>query len=704
MRNFCQRAINTSSLAVITGWLIALFLVGAGIIAVNNAYPQIYQVGYPNIHPRSVAPGGPGFILAVSGTHIYSYSTVYWNDTPKSTVDFVSGYLEVQIPATDIAKPGIVQITVYTPDLGYSPQAPFTIEEPPPFLGSIVPNAMPAEGPGFVLMAIGTYAFSDTISPFTKDSVVQWNGSDRETTFIDSQHLQATILASDLASPGSATITVAGQSGATSQAQTFTIKDPIPTINLNIEGGGAAQHKTSGGGGSTQTGYATITNSGCVPHGTAVLSFKNDNITVSEVAIPPSPPTFKARVFIEYRAAAVAVPGRIESGNVDINTGIAIVNYGASTASVTYTLRDLHGELVATGHGNVSAGNHDARFINQLKDAAPDFALPLDFQTATQFGSLDIQSDQPLSVLALRGTKNQRNDFLITTTPLADLGQTNGNDPSYFPQFADGGGYTTALALMNTSKEVETGRLEILNDDGSPMTVSQVGGASNSTFRYSIPAGGAYHFQTDGSATNARAGWARLIPDASTSTPVGVGIFSYNPENVLVSESGISSATPTTHARVYVDLSNNHNTGLALANPNSDAEQISIYAYDNDGITIRGTSKEPLHLDANGHAAMFANQIIQGLPAGFKGVLDIRSSAPFAALTIRALNNERNDFLMATFPVASPNQLALTPLLFPHFAEGGGYTTEFIFLSPSGASTVAIGMFSDAGIPRNPAN
>jgi hypothetical protein len=56
------------------------------------------------------------------------------------------------------------------------------------------------------------------------------------------------------------------------------------------------------------------------------------------------------------------------------------------------------------------------------------------------------------------------------------------------------------------------------------------------------------------------------MPDAGTATPAGAGMFGYNPGNVLVTESGIPAAASTTHARVYVDLSEGHNTGLAIAN------------------------------------------------------------------------------------------------------------------------------------------
>jgi hypothetical protein len=94
----------------------------------------------------------------------------------------------------------------------------------------------------------------------------------------------------------------------------------------------------------------------------------------------------------------------------------------------------------------------------------------------------------------------------------------------------------------------------------------------------------------------------------------------------------------------------------------------------------------PLQLAGNGHVARFAEQLIEDLPEGFTGVLDIRSATPFAALTIRSLDNERHDFLMSTFPVADANRAAPVPILFPQLADGDGYATEFFLLSSEGAS------------------
>jgi hypothetical protein len=334
-----------------------------------------------------------------------------------------------------------------------------------------------------------------------------------------------------------------------------------------------------------------------------------------------------------------------------------------------------------------------------MKDIAPDFVLPANFQTVAQFASLEISSTQPLSIIALRMTTNQRSEALFTTTPIADLTQTLANAPIYFPQFADGGGYTTSIILLNSSNGTETGTFRLWDDNGNPIIVTQVEGASGSTFHYSIPAGGAFRFQTDGSPTIAKAGWIQLTPDSGTSAPVGAAVFGYNPENVLVTESGVPATVSTFNARLYVDLSARHNTGLAIVNPTSSNADITITAFQSDGITGIGTGASPLQLSANGHSAHFAGEFIAGLPAEFIGVLDVSSTIPFAALTMRSLYNERNDFLLTTFPIAHMTLPAPSPILFPQIADGGGYQTQFLLISAGGASSLTLNYHAGNGTP-----
>ena len=96
-----------------------------------------------------------------------------------------------------------------------------------------------------------------------------------------------------------------------------------------------------------------------------------------------------------------------------------------------------------------------------------------------------------------------------------------------------------------------------------------------------------------------------------------------------------------------------------------------------------GNGPGTVNLAANGHNSRFAGEMIAGLPRGFTGVLEISSSSPFVALTLRSLVNARGDFLITTFPIADANQAAPSPIVFPQIADGAGYSTQFILFSGS---------------------
>ncbi len=64
--------------------------------------------------------------------------------------------------------------------------------------------------------------------------------------------------------------------------------------------------------------------------------------------------------------------------------------------------------LVAQGIIRMAPGEHIAKFLDQF---APDFVPPVEFMN-NGLGYLEVTSDQPVSVLALRLTRNQRGDIL----------------------------------------------------------------------------------------------------------------------------------------------------------------------------------------------------------------------------------------------------------------------------------------------------
>lgn len=102
---------------------------------------------------------------------------------------------------------------------------------PVPSISSISPSSALAGDPGVTVTVTGVNFFPGASAP---GSVVLWNGSGRSTTYVSSSTLRAAITASDLATAGTATITVSNPTpgGGISNAVTFTIisGNPVPVI------------------------------------------------------------------------------------------------------------------------------------------------------------------------------------------------------------------------------------------------------------------------------------------------------------------------------------------------------------------------------------------------------------------------------------------------------------------------------------------
>jgi len=103
--------------------------------------------------------------------------------------------------------------------------SPPPVQNPIPVLTSISPTSASAGGPAFTLTVTG--------SRFISSSKVRWNGSDRTTTFVSATQLTAAIRASDIASSGTATVTVFNPSpgGGTSGAKTLDILSGVPVLS-----------------------------------------------------------------------------------------------------------------------------------------------------------------------------------------------------------------------------------------------------------------------------------------------------------------------------------------------------------------------------------------------------------------------------------------------------------------------------------------
>lgn len=302
-------------------------------------------------------------------------------------------------------------------------------------------------------------------------------------------------------------------------------------VTVKLSPGGAGTTSTLGSTGALAEGYAITANSGAAPYGTAVFSYRQNNVVVAEVGVPASPPTVSMRFFIESRTA---VPPVVGPGVISTYTGFAAVNMGTATANINLKLRDGLGNILAQGSiPPLGKNKHISVFPHEL---APGFVLPAGFVDNGE-GTLELTSDQPLSGIAIRGTANQRGEVLVSTTPVGDLSQPLPSGAQSFAMVADVAGYQTTLILMNTSGGTESGTVFFYSNSGAPLMLKRKGdAAAASQFAYSIPKDGFVRIVTDGSPAGMNVGWAQLVPSAGAA-PVGAALFGYTQGGVLVTES-----------------------------------------------------------------------------------------------------------------------------------------------------------------------
>jgi hypothetical protein len=208
---------------------ISVFTYGGGGNAVYSPAASfiVSSTGAPvicSISPASVVAGASAFTLAVAGAGYTSSSTVNWNGSARTTTFVSANALQAQIKSADVAKAGTASVTVASSGGGGGASSPvdFIISPTPPAtptITSISPTTATAGGAAFILTVTGTN--------FVPASVIDWNGGARTTTFKSATSLQAAIQATDIATAGTAAITVVnfGANGgvATSAPSNFTI-------------------------------------------------------------------------------------------------------------------------------------------------------------------------------------------------------------------------------------------------------------------------------------------------------------------------------------------------------------------------------------------------------------------------------------------------------------------------------------------------
>ena len=419
-----------------SGWVVGCSGLPQGVGSGSTSNP-VPSLATGALNPSSVSAGGAAFALTVTGGNFVSSSTVQWNGSPRTTTFGSSTSLQAAITSADIAKAGTASVTVMTPTPGggTSSALTFTINNPAPTATSLNPNSAQAGGAAFTLTVTGT--------GFISSSTVQWNGSPRTTTFVSSTSLQAAITAADIATNGTASVTVVNPTpgGGTSGALIFTIGNPVPTatsMNPNtLLAGGAA---------------FTLTVTGTNFISSSVVQWNGSARTTTFVSSTSLQAAITAADIATVGTATVTVMNPAPGGGTSSGLSFSVASFvvtQVNQAAQDIVFDSVNNVIYLSVPGTAAANGNTISVLNPTT-AAITSSVP----AGSNPDVLAISGDSSYLYAGLDGASSVQRFILPAVTK--DISYSLGSNATFGPyialdlQVAPGAPHTTAVSLGNT--------------------------------------------------------------------------------------------------------------------------------------------------------------------------------------------------------------------------------------------------------------
>ncbi|HEX7151470.1 MAG TPA: IPT/TIG domain-containing protein [Thermoanaerobaculia bacterium] len=179
---------------------------------------QIVRPTITGLDPSSVRAGSAGFTMTITGTGFLPTSIVEF--LGERVTQYISPTeLRATIPALVLTQPGEFAVTVRNGTSAQSIPVFFQILGlGEPLVTDVTPSGLLVGGTETQIVVRG--------QNFTGDARVRINGQERPTIFVSTTELRATVLASDLATARTLTVTVANGSGAPSAGFNVSVTEP----------------------------------------------------------------------------------------------------------------------------------------------------------------------------------------------------------------------------------------------------------------------------------------------------------------------------------------------------------------------------------------------------------------------------------------------------------------------------------------------
>ncbi|MAG69375.1 MAG: hypothetical protein CL471_03615 [Acidobacteria bacterium] len=424
----------------------------------------------------------------------------------------------------------------------------------------------------------------------------------------------------------------------------------------------------------TQRGWAVATGPSALGGGAAMLtrmttvfdelSQRESRVLISETGLGAPPLAAQATVFTDGRAGRTTV--------------LSVSNPNDQAVTVSLAFRDAAGDVVGAPAERRIAGNGSAVWrLDDVQAAGP--------------GSVGVQAERPLAVVATRITTNDRGEEIVTGAPVAYGPGVGGGGTVALPRYEIGGGTSTEFVVVNPSDDALTGRLTFFAFSGEPVTI-----AGASEVPLDVPAHGTAVWSADGSSPAVERGFAMV--EAFSGHPLAAAIVSSSTGATVISErTSVGGSTPDAWFPVdtYPSVVRHGRTSfrLTLTNATDGTADVRLLVYDEDGrlldrsyqILPGGRQVELSHVDLTDRGK-------------FRGSIRVASDIPIAMTAEQETVNVRQEAITATVPsmTRSSEGQPVDSVVFPAYADGPEQATQ-LFLLNRGDAGRATFRFRDAG-------
>jgi subtilisin family serine protease len=386
--------------------------------------------------------------------------------------------------------------------------APVTVDpslNPRPVASSLFPTHAPVGGAALTLTVNG--------SGFMASSIVQWNGAPRPTTFVSATQMRISVDTSDLASSGTAQVTVQSPTpgGGTSSALTFTI-DPPPalTVSATTVDAGSSMTVTLAGSSGAAGDWLALAASGAPDTSYLNSTYVGTGVTTRTwtVTMPGTAGTYEFRLFLAstYNRGATSAPITVTESFNPAPAASSLFPSHASAGSAAFTL-------------TVNGSNFVASSVVQWNGTPRSTTFVSDTQVRASIAASDLASSGTAQVTvqtpAPGGGTSSVVSFAIDPPPRLTVSATSADVGSSVTVTLTGssGGDGDWLALALTTAP-----------DTSYLQSTYVGsGVTTRTWAVTMPlTAGAYQFRLFLASTYNRAATSPTVTVTGSANPVPV--------------------------------------------------------------------------------------------------------------------------------------------------------------------------------------